>query len=195
MKKLAAIMLFLVCAAATVSAQEFRFGAQVSLALPLGDAGEKIFLNHRPGLGLGLHGLWSFHPRMALMPRVDVTLYQRDDDGNGVLPVSFKGSMTLKDIKVGVDYNIVFSNPAIYGIAGLGYSSFEWAIISTDTVLTRENKGAIYFSLGVGYTMLEHFLAELRYTHASYTDVGSSSGFKGNTFTAPAVSLSLLWRY
>ncbi|MDR2561035.1 MAG: outer membrane beta-barrel protein [Holophagales bacterium] len=193
MKKMAASLLFAACVASAVSAQEFRYGAQATFALPVGDVGSKDFLNHRPGLGLGLHGLWNFYPRHALMPRIDITLYRMDNDGNG-FPIPYKEAITMKDIKVGVDYNIAFSNPNIYGIAGLGFSSFEWAD-PTVPGLARENIGTLYFSLGVGYTMLEHFLAELRYTHASYSGVGSSSGFKGMTLTAPAVSLSLLWRY
>jgi len=191
---MAASLLFAACVASAASAQELRYGAQATFALPVGDAGAKDFLNHRPGLGLGLHGIWNFYPRMALMPRIDFTLYRRDIGGNGLFSIPYREAFTLNDIKIGVDYNIVFSNPAIYGIAGLGYSSFDWAI-STDTVLARENRGTIYFSLGIGYTMLEHFLAELRYTHASYSGVGSSSGFNGKTLTAPALSLSLLWRY
>jgi len=192
MKTLAMALLFVVCAAQVLSAQEFRFGAQGSIALPMGDAGGNDFLNHRPGLGLGLHGLWNFQPGQALVPRIDVTLYRWDIGGNSIIP--YKKAFTLKDIKVGADYNYAFSNPDIYGIAGLGYSSFEWPI-SKATAPDRESKGAIYFSLGVGYRLLEHFLAEFRYTYASYSDVGSSSGFIGERLTAPAVSLSLLWRY
>jgi len=194
MKKLAASLLFAAYVATAASAQEFRFGAQATTALPLGDAGEKAFLNHRQGFGLGLHCQWNFQPRQALVPRIDVVLFRRDIGGNGLFSIPYKEAFTLKDIKVGADYNFVFSNPGIYGIAGAGFSSFEW-VISTDTVLARENKGTIYFSLGFGYALVEHFSAELRYTHASYSGVGSSSGFNGKTLTAPAASLSLLWRY
>jgi len=200
MKKLAASLLFTAYVATAASAQEFRFGAQATTALPLGDAGEKAFLNHRQGFGLGLHCQWNFQPRQALVPRIDVVLFRRDIGGNGLFSIPYKEAFTLKDIKVGADYNFVFSNPGIYGIAGAGFSSFEWVISTgadTDTNIAREKKGAIYFSLGVGYAMLEHFSAELRYTHASYSDVGSSPelNVRPLTLTAPAISLSLLWRY
>jgi len=195
MKKLAASIFVFACAAPTISAQEFRFGAQVSTATPFGDAGEKDILNHRPGIGLGLHGLWNFYPGHALVPRIDVTLYQRDVDGNDFFALPFRKSITLKDIKVGVDYNIAINNAGLYGIAGAGYSSFEWPI-NVDSVLVRENKGTMYLSIGAGYNMTKHFLAEARYTHASYSGVGSSSGVPGGkTFTAPAVVAALLWRY
>ena len=194
MKKLAASLLCAVCIAPALSAQEFTFGAQASIALPIGDAGERIFLNHRPGLGFGVHGFWNFYPRHVFVPRMDIVLYRRDLGGNALLAPPIKKAFTLKDIKVGVDYNLVFSNPGIYGIVGLGYSSFDWAI-STDDILDRETKGALYFSLGTGYKMLEHFLAELRYTHASYSNVGTSFGYNGKSLTAPAISLSLLWRF
>jgi len=191
-------MFFLACAPQTISAQEFSFGAQMSLALPMGDAGEKDILNHRPGFGLGLHGLWNFYPGHALVPRIDITLFQRDRNGNDVLAGPFKDSITLKDIKVGVDYNITINNAGLYGIAGAGYSSFEWAIewpASTNSGLARETKGGLYLSAGAGYVMTKHFIAEVRYSHAAYSGVGSSLGAAGRTFTAPALAVSLLWRY
>jgi hypothetical protein len=196
MKKLAAPLFFFVCIAPMLSAQEFSYGAQVSTALPLGDAGEKRILNHRPGLGLGLHGIWHFYQGQALVPRIDVMLYQRDIDGNDPFALPFRDSYNLKDIKAGVDYNIILNNDGLYGIAGVGFSSFEWLIIAdpTDSILAREDKRAMYFSIGVGYTMTERFLAELRYVHASYSNVGSSLGTNGKSFTAPAITFSLLWR-
>jgi hypothetical protein len=118
-------------------------------------------------------------------------LYQRE---KSVLLIPFKNSVTLKDIKVGADYNYLLHN-GLYGIAGAGYSSFEWLIIEDSIIRARENKGAIYFSLGAGYAMTEHFLAEFRFTHASYSGVGSSLGLNGKSFTAPAIAMSLLWRY
>ncbi|MCL1908955.1 MAG: porin family protein [Holophagaceae bacterium] len=186
MKKITVALL--VVAAAMLQAQEFRFGAQATLAIPFGDIAQKEFLNHRPALSLGVHGLWNFHPRHVFVPRIDITYYKRNTDSNNLIP--FQDAVTLRDLKIGVDYNLVTKFDGLYGIAGINYSTLNWALPhpSRDE-LWRESKNTLGFSLGAGYPLTNHILAEARYTHASY------SGILGMNRTAPAINLSVLWRY
>jgi len=186
MKKILAALLIVM--ATVLQAQELRFGAQATLAMPFGDIAQKEFLNHRPAFGFGVHGLWNLHPRHVFVPRVDITYYKINTDSSNWIP--FKDAVSLRDLKIGVDYNLVTKFDGLYGIAGLNYSSLDWAVPMGDE-LWRESKSTLGFALGMGYPMTSHFLAEVRYTHASYSDVGR----KGIDRTAPAVNLSFMWRY
>ncbi|MCL1894284.1 MAG: porin family protein [Holophagaceae bacterium] len=186
MKKTVATIIFL--SASMLQGQEVRFGAQGTLAFPVGDAGQSEFLNHRPAFGFGVNAIWNFHPRHVFVPRFDMTFYKRNFEGNNTNPL--KSSATLSDIKLGVDYNLITKFNGFYGIAGLGLSSFDW--MGDD--VARDKKTALYFALGAGYPLTNNFLAELRYTHASYTDVTDDLGRRWNR-SAPAINLSLMWRY
>jgi hypothetical protein len=189
MKKIAMPLLF-IGFASMLAAQEFRYGAQAGIAFPLGDAGTKDYLNFHPGLALGGHAVWNFQQGQALVPRIDLAFFQRAKGGNDLLPLSFKSSVTLRDIKIGVDYNKTIKILNVYGIAGLGYSSFEWPIPAEDGI-ARKTKGSFYFALGLGYKLTDNFLAEARFMHAAYSDVG----MKGVDRSAPTLTASLLWRY
>jgi hypothetical protein len=189
MKKTVIILLF-IGFAPLLHAQEYRYGAQVGLAIPLGDAGTKDYLNFHPGFSLGAHCVWNFQQGHALVPRIDLTFFRRTKGGNELFAMPFKSSVTLRDIKIGVDYNKAIKILNIYGIVGLGYSSFEWPV-PAEVDIARKTKESFYYSLGLGYTLTDNFLAEVRFLYAGYSDVG----MKGVDRSGPALTASFLWRY
>jgi hypothetical protein len=190
MKKIAMPLLF-TGLASVLAAQEFRYGAQAGLAVPLGDAGTKKYLHFQPGLALGGHAVWNFQQGHALVPRVDIAIFRRSIGGNDFFELPFKSSLTIKDIKIGADYNKDFKFGGLYGIAGLGYSFFDWPVFGDGDEMETKTKGSFYFGLGIGYELTNNFLAEGRLMYAAYSDVGK----KGLDQSAPTLTVSLLWRY
>ncbi len=174
-------------------AQDFRAGGQLTLSIPQGDLGDSDALDGKLGYGLGLHGFWGFGGGHAILPRLDYTMYKKTD-WQGEAGVDFK----VNDLKVGADYNFYLSGRAgegFYFLGGLGYSSLKWEAASGPVSLS-ETKGTFYLAAGGGFMFTPHVGAELRYTHAKYTGVGSSlPGFSGEDMTGPAISASLLVRF
>ena len=173
-------------------AQDFKFGGQVTLSKPQGDIGKTDALDGKLGYGLGLHGMLDLKGGHAIVPRLDYTMYKKSD-WQGEAGLEFK----VNDLKIGADYNYYISGKAsegFYVLGGLGYSSFKWEA-SMGPASINETKGALYLAVGAGYMFTQHVGAELRYTHAKYTGVGSSLGVPGEDQTGPAINASFLFRF
>lgn len=171
-------------------AQDVHFGAQATLALPQGDMGKSDYLDGKLGYGLGIHALVPLQGGHALVPRLDYTMYKRSLEGDADLKVNV--------LAIGGDYNYFISEKpgdGFYVLAGLGYSSMKWEI-SSGPFSINETKGTYYLAAGGGFQFTPNVGVELRYTHAKYTDLGSSiSPSIKEDVTGPAINASVFFRF
>jgi opacity protein-like surface antigen len=183
--------------ATCIQAQDAHFGFQLTGSIPQGDMGNSDNLDGKIGYGLGIHCLVPFSEGHAIVPRLDYTMYKNNSDvtvGNTLYGYDLKVNV----LAVGADYNYFVSrkaNDGFYVLAGLGYSSLKWEV-DTPIGNYNETKGTFYLAAGLGYMFTPNVGAEIRYTHASYSDIGSSSnsGYKQDE-SGPALNVSLLFRF
>ncbi len=162
----------LLAAGTGLSAQDFRFGGQATLALPQGDLDD--LMDGKVGYGLGAHLFIGLRDGHALVPRIDYTLFKRSE-----------GSMDIEltALNLGADYNWFASGKAgegFYALAGVAFSSGRLEV----TGFGSDSEGSLAASVGAGFMFNRNLGAELRYTHAKYDDM-----------KAPAIQGSFLFRF
>jgi hypothetical protein len=198
MKNLTVLALALL-AVTTVHAQESRFGVQGTITQPMGDVGNKDWMDSKLGLGVGVHVLVDMGSGFALVPRADYTIYRNDRAVDAFVDQNDK----VRILTGGMDFNYYFSGTTrqgFYFLAGAGYASatFDTAYVSGDTSVTATGtKGAPYLQAGLGLQFGPHFGVECRYQTIKFKDVETT--FLGvssqQDVTAPSVQASITVRF
>lgn len=164
---------------AMASAQDLKFGGQLTLSSPQGDLGKKDALDGKLGYGLGGHLQMDLGKGHTIVPRVDYTMFKRSVDG-----VDLK----YNTLTAGADYQYFLggkANEGCYVGAGLAWAStqFKAEFPGSAEGNHSETKNALQLGAGVGYMFTPTMGAELRYTTATYRSAGESN-FKGDTLNA-----------
>lgn len=153
---LATAAALMICAPAA-QAQEVAFGAKATVSVPLGGEGNKQFLDHKVGAGVGVAASIPVSKAGALVPRIDYTMYKNEDYRDAKAQV----------LKVGFDYDYYFSGKANKGLyAGVGVGEGATEFQQAGRVKSNQNDG--YYAAQVGSMFTKHLGAELRYTYTEY---------------------------
>ena len=170
-----------VLAGTAVKAQDPRWGLQLTVAKPSGDAGDSKRFDGKIGYGLGANCLIGLGGGHAIVPRLDYIMYKRSE-GN----VELKANV----VSLGADYNYYMSgkaNEGFYVAAGLGYSSAKWEITNPGSSYS-ESKGALYLQGGAGYMFTPNMGAAVTYQSVKYA-------FDAGDVTAPNIQASFIFRF
>jgi len=156
-------------------------GMKLTGSIPEGDLAANTYLNNKVGYGGGLHLAISV-PGGKLVPRVDYTSYQNNDNGQA------KAQM----LQAGVDYDFYFSpgrttGPYLGVGAGWGSTKFQQT-----TPQFNDTPNNIFYGGQLGCMFTRHIGTELRYTYAEY-----KTHFSGPVpdWTAPTLNLSLILQF
>lgn len=170
------------------SAQDLKWGGQLTLSLPQGDTGNKQNLDGKPGFGLGFHALVDLKNGHAIVPRFDYLMYANGSpDPNHWAPgVELKNRLMM----LGVDYQYHFTGKLDQGpylLGGLAYGDMEYKAEKGGASIAASAKAPV-LALGGGYQFSPRVGLELRYLSAT---------FKPNdvSMTAPSLNASLFLRF
>lgn len=204
-------------------AQDIRYGGQVTLAKPMGDAGSGSIhattsygahtwvdgLDGKLGIGIGGHAFFYLKDGHAIMPRIDYMTFQNTVDRSTILTnVSSSNRAKLSAFTFGADYNYFLEKRPSYSwyvLGGLGFSSAKIED-SVDYVVGNyivnahgsQSKTALYIQFGGGYFFTPKVAAELRYHHVSYSDVALTMGnttYSLGSLSAPSFNASFFYRF
>jgi predicted porin len=158
----------LVIGAATVRAEEPRFGLQVHASVPIGDL--KTAVDNKPGAGLGTHVTFDLGGGHLIRPRLDGVFFPESD---------LHGFKTkASDLSLGVDY-LYFPGgkpDGLYLTAGLGLH--RWKVDTTTPALPplwpatsdSQTSSRFGYSAGLGYNFNRSVGVELRYINSHYAN-------------------------
>jgi hypothetical protein len=181
----------LALAGAGLGAEPLEWGGQAALVFPQSGLDGGHWLHGGAGAGLGLHLLWPWNDGHAFRLRADAAWLPRN-------PLVLRDSAVGRErakvrlVSAGVDYNYF---PGIhpegpYLIAGLGYARIR---CSGATVAVAgpwpdsQDASAPMLALGLGSRFTPHLGGELRFTSATFKNLGSS----GSRLQAPVLTAAL----
>ena len=176
-----------------ISAQDLRFGGQITIAKPQSDF--DTAMDGKLGYGLGVHAFLPFSNGHALVPRIDYLQCKRSGHAEfAATSIDWENKWTL--LTVGADYNYFVSGKANHGfylLGGLGYLSWKASVTATvigaDPVAPESfSTGTIYLDAGVGYAFTPNLGAELKYNHAKITVDGEEGKI-------PSIQASFVFRF
>lgn len=176
MKHLTIIALALLAASSFAQAEDTRFGLQATVSKPSGDVGDENWMDGKLGYGIGMHLLVDLGGGIAIVPRIDYTIYKNDRTIGGLV----KEDANLKILSGGADFHYYFGREAsqgFYVLGGLGYASgkFETEYSSPLIVLSADgSKGAFYVQAGAGIQFTRNFGVEVRYQSLEFKDVDTT---------------------
>jgi hypothetical protein len=181
----------LAVAGGPLEAEPVEWGGQVALALPQGDLNGGHWLHGNIGLGGGLHALWPLNEGHAFRLRVDGAWLPRNPLVLRDAPVD-RESAKVRLLSAGVDYNYF---PAIhpegpYLIVGLGYGRIQCdgvTVAAAGPWPGSQRASAPVAALGLGSRWTPHLGGELRFSSATFKDLGSP----GSRMRAPMVTAAL----
>ena len=168
-------------------AAEPGFGGQFNLAFPMGREADRLHMDGRPGLGLGLQVPIEFDSGHVLKPRLDYLAFNRNSQGS---------SYRQHSLVALAEYNHFFTGnvrDGAYLIAGLGFHSTDRKVSGNFANLGLPAAGrtstGLAYDLGVGLALNRTVSLELRYLGMSLNEVRSQGqvvdpGFQGNNLVA-----------
>lgn len=177
---------------ASLSAQEYSFGGQVSAAIPAGPLSSKDWLDGKPGAGVGAHMVIGLQGGHAIVPRIDYTYFKKSVSG-----VDRKVQM----FQIGADYNYFLRgkvNDGPYVGAGLGFGSAKFELTGLG-YSSSDTPTSAYGAVSGGWMFTKNMGAELRYTWSRYKpEVADFAprGYTGKpTVDSPAINASFIFRF
>lgn len=197
MKYLTAFALALLTVSA-VQAEGTRFGFQATVTKPSGDLGDSKWMDGEYGYGVGLHLLVDLGNGLAVVPRVDYTLYKNDRTVG-----LFNEDARLKILTGGADVNFYLSRETgkgLYFLGGLGYASGKFESNYTGPLIDLNSdgsKGAFYLQAGAGIQFTPNVGVEVRYQSLDFKDVDTNMlGFSSREdVSCPSIQASLMVRF
>ena len=142
----------LIALGGTLSAQDVRFGVQGQVNVPLGDL--KDFVDSKPGVGVGVHGIFDLGSGHNLRPRFDYNVY----------PKATVNALDNKadNLNLGVDYLYFLEGKNSEGLYFTGgASAVRWHFERNNF---SESTTRLGLAAGVGYQWNATFGTEVRYT-------------------------------
>jgi len=186
------VVLLLMGVASAGRSQALRMGLQLTISQPQGDLGAEDLLDHKLGFGVGANLQIPMGRGIALVPRIDYTLYSREDS-TGVYGVSQTAKLKFNVFSGGADFNYYPGgtlNQGFYGLLGLGYSSanYQFDVDGAWHLSDRETKRSVYAAAGLGVCYSRRLSFELRYLGVNaYT-------FAAREVSGPSLNISILFR-
>lgn len=185
--------------ATTLSAQDAHFGLQATVSKPSGDVGNKDWMDSKLGYGIGVHILIPLSDGIAIVPRIDYTMYKNDR----TIDPFISNNEKVKILSGGADFHFYLSgkvSKGFYFLGGLGYArgSFNSSYAATGLTLTTDGtKGALYLQGGIGVNFTPSIGIECRYQSIQFKDVETT--YLGYTATqdvsCPSLQASLVLRF
>lgn len=170
------------------SAEDIKWGGQVTVSIPGGKTGDAQHLDGKPGFGLGVHAFIHLKEGHALVPRFDYILYSNSSpDPNHWAPgVELKNRLML----LGADYQYHFAGKpgqGFYALAGLAYGDMQYKLEGHGGSLDYSSSKPV-LAVGGGYQFNPKVGLELRYLNASFEPNGVS-------MSAPSLNATLMVRF
>jgi hypothetical protein len=167
------------------------FGAQATVARPLGSLAGTDWMDGQSGAGAGVHVLLGLTPGQALMPRLDYTHFSKSESGV---------ARTVRLYQLGADYDWslfddVESGPYLGLGLGLESGRFE---LSGQGYSASSTSTAGYLDGVAGLMVTAHVGAELRFIWSRFDPDLTAFAPRGYTgklnLNAPTLNASLIFR-
>jgi opacity protein-like surface antigen len=179
--------IFALAAAAPLNAQDFRYGAQLSVVSPSGDLSKNASL----GFGAAFLAEIPLNDKMAIRGKLDYLMFGEKTNNDYS---ESKLSANIYGVTADYIYRFDSHDNGLFVMAGLGSvaltlkDKYEWASLS-------ESANGFAIHLGVGYNFTRNLGAEVKLVTSNGVKIGEERGEEASAFATNWLQASFTYRF